>query len=73
MGQFPISAFIRQVIPSDALLSSCLLLYCYKSIKYNQAMAFEPRVVEARLALNLISSAEMPRLAWEGLEAEIGN
>jgi hypothetical protein len=32
-------------------------------------MAFEPRVVEARLALNLISSTEMPRLAWEALEA----
>jgi len=32
-------------------------------------MAFEPRVVEARLALNLISSVEMPRLAWDALEA----
>jgi hypothetical protein len=32
-------------------------------------MAFESRVVEARLALNLISSTEMPRLAWEALEA----
>jgi hypothetical protein len=32
-------------------------------------MAFEPRVAEARLALNLISSTEMPRLAWEALEA----
>ena len=32
-------------------------------------MAFEPRIVEARLALNLISSTEMPSLAWEALEA----
>jgi hypothetical protein len=32
-------------------------------------MAFEPKVVEARLALNLISSTEMPKLAWEALEA----
>jgi hypothetical protein len=32
-------------------------------------MAFEPRVVEARLALNLISSKDLPRLAWEALEA----
>ena len=38
-------------------------------MKYNRAMAFEPRVVEARLALNLISSTEMPRLAWEALDA----
>jgi hypothetical protein len=32
-------------------------------------MAFEPRVAEARLALNLISTTEMPKLAWEALEA----
>jgi hypothetical protein len=32
-------------------------------------MAFEPRVTEARLALNLISSTEIPKLAWEALEA----
>jgi hypothetical protein len=32
-------------------------------------MTFEPRVAEARLALNLISSTEMPKLAWEALEA----
>jgi hypothetical protein len=32
-------------------------------------MAFESRVAEARLALNLISSTEMPKLAWEALEA----
>src|SRR5262245_5640678 len=32
-------------------------------------MPFDPRVVEAKLALNLISSVEMPRLAWEALEA----
>jgi hypothetical protein len=34
-------------------------------------MAFEPRVAEARLALNLISSTEMPKLAWEALEAGV--
>ena len=38
-------------------------------MKYNYAMAFEPRVVEARLALHLISATEMPRLAWDALEA----
>lgn len=32
-------------------------------------MAFQHRVVEARLALSLISSTEMPKLAWEALEA----
>jgi len=38
-------------------------------MKYNYAMAFEPRIVEARLALNLISTTEMPSLAWDALEA----
>jgi hypothetical protein len=32
-------------------------------------MAFEPRTVEARLALNLISSTDMPALAWDAIEA----
>jgi hypothetical protein len=32
-------------------------------------MPFDPRVIEARLALDLISSIEMPKLAWEALEA----
>jgi len=32
-------------------------------------MPFDPRTVEAKLALNLISSVDMPRLAWEALEA----
>ena len=32
-------------------------------------MPFDPKAVEARLALNLISSTDMPRLAWEALEA----
>jgi hypothetical protein len=32
-------------------------------------MAFEPRAVEARLALNLISSTDMPALAWDAIEA----
>ena len=32
-------------------------------------MTFEPRVAEARLALNLISSTDMPRFAWDALEA----
>src|SRR5262249_40558009 len=38
-------------------------------MKYNYAMAFEPRIVEARLALNLISATEMPSLAWDALES----
>lgn len=32
-------------------------------------MPFDPSAVEARLALNLISSTDMPRLAWDALEA----
>jgi len=32
-------------------------------------MPFDARAVEAKLALNLISSVDMPRLAWEALEA----
>lgn len=32
-------------------------------------MAFDPKVVEAKLALNRISPTEMPKLAWEALEA----
>jgi hypothetical protein len=32
-------------------------------------MAFDPRVVEAQLALDLIYSLDMPRLAWDALEA----
>jgi hypothetical protein len=45
----------------------CLLL-CW-AVKYNQAMAFDARAVEAKLALNLISSTDMPKLAWDALEA----
>jgi len=32
-------------------------------------MAFNPRAAEARIALNLISSTDMPKLAWDALEA----
>jgi hypothetical protein len=32
-------------------------------------VAFEPRVAEARLALNLIASTDMLRLAWDAMEA----
>jgi|SRR5882724_6568263 len=32
-------------------------------------MAFDPRITEAKLALHLISSAELPKLAWDALEA----
>ena len=32
-------------------------------------MAFGPRVIEAHLALNLIGATEMPKLAWDALEA----
>jgi hypothetical protein len=32
-------------------------------------MVFDPRVVEAQLALNLIYSLDMPKLAWDALEA----
>ena len=32
-------------------------------------MAFEPLAVEARLALNLIASTDMPALAWDAIEA----
>src|SRR5215831_7511895 len=33
------------------------------------AVTFNPRAVEAKIALNLISSTEMPKLAWDALEA----
>jgi hypothetical protein len=32
-------------------------------------MAFDPKVIEAQLALNLIGSTDMPKLAWDALEA----
>jgi hypothetical protein len=32
-------------------------------------MAFDPKISEAKLALNLISSVDMPKLAWDALEA----
>jgi len=32
-------------------------------------MAFNPKAVEAKIALNLISSTDMPKLAWDALEA----
>ena len=32
-------------------------------------MTFDPKTTEAQLALNLISSVDMPKLAWEALEA----
>lgn len=32
-------------------------------------MPFDREIVEARLALNLIPSSDMPRLAWDALEA----
>ena len=32
-------------------------------------MAFNPRAAEAQIALNLISSTDMPKLAWDALEA----
>jgi hypothetical protein len=32
-------------------------------------MGFDPKVAEARLALNLIETTEMPKLAWDALEA----
>lgn len=32
-------------------------------------MAFDPRATEARIALDLISTTDMPRLAWDALDA----
>lgn len=32
-------------------------------------MAFDREIIEARLALDLISSSEMPKVAWDALEA----
>jgi hypothetical protein len=32
-------------------------------------MAFEPKVVEAKLALGMIVTTDMPRMAWDALEA----
>jgi hypothetical protein len=36
---------------------------------YNCSMALNPQVVEAQLAVNRISPTEMPRPAWEAMEA----
>jgi hypothetical protein len=32
-------------------------------------MPFDPRATEARIALDLVSTTDMPRLAWDALEA----
>ena len=32
-------------------------------------MAFNPKIAEAQLALNLISATEIPKLAWDALES----
>jgi hypothetical protein len=32
-------------------------------------MAFDPHILEAQLALNRISSFDLPRLAWDAMEA----
>ncbi len=32
-------------------------------------MTFEPRALEARVASNIISSTDMPALAWDAIEA----
>ena len=32
-------------------------------------MVFEPRIVEAKLTLNLIASTDMPALVWDAIEA----
>lgn len=32
-------------------------------------MPFEPRIAEAQLALDRISTVEVPRLAWDTMEA----
>lgn len=32
-------------------------------------MAFDPRAIEAQIALDLIGSTDMPKLAWDALEA----
>ena len=32
-------------------------------------MAFDPKIVEARISLGLVSSTDVPKLAWDALEA----
>lgn len=32
-------------------------------------MVFDPRIAEAQIALNMIGTTDMPRLAWDALEA----
>jgi len=39
------------------------------TLHYNLFMGFDPKATEARLALSLILSTDMPRLAWDALEA----
>ncbi len=44
-------------------------LWCYR-LK-SPHVAFEPQLVEAKLALNLIASSDMPSIALDALEADI--
>jgi len=36
---------------------------------YNRSMPFDRRLLEARLALDLVASADMPSIAWDAIEA----
>jgi hypothetical protein len=54
------------------MLPAPLASFCYAiPLKYNWAMTFDPRTVQARLVLSLILSTDVPRLAWDALEAGI--
>jgi hypothetical protein len=41
------------------------------SFRYNRAVSFDRELVEAKLALDLIASADMPSIAWDAWEAGV--
>jgi hypothetical protein len=40
-----------------------------QSDRYNEIVPFNRNQIEARLALNIIGSADMPQIAWDAMEA----
>ena len=41
------------------------------SFRYNRAVSFDRELIEAKLALDLIASADMPSIAWDAWEAGV--
>ena len=56
-------------MPFPSSSSPSPLLPPIPSAKTNSSMPFDPELVEAQLALNRIGTTDMPKLAWDALEA----